>query len=221
MTGRRDPGARRTVVREIERDERMKVASLLELATMKPSPLTDYELLCHLIGRKTAKALYQGSLRAVMERSDVHNPRHEKLAIAWELMQRVLVEELRTAPVFESPSTVRQFLELFYVGRAYESFMVLFLDTHHRLIVAEEVFRGTLSQTSVYPREIVRQSLELNAAAVILAHNHPSGVAEPSRADEYLTASLKQALSLIDVRVIDHLIVGMGQTTSFSERGLL
>ncbi len=188
---------------------------------MQPSSLTDFELLCRLIGRKAAARLYRGSLRAIMERGTVHHAAQAKLSIAWELMQRVLAEELKAAPIFESPNIVRQYLELFYAGRAYESFMVLYLNTHHRLIVVEEVFRGTLTQTSVYPREIVRQSLELNAAAVVLAHNHPSGVSEPSRADEHLTASLKQALSLIDVRVIDHMIVGMGQTTSMAERGLL
>jgi DNA repair protein RadC len=100
-------------------------------------------------------------------------------------------------------------------------FVVLFLDSQHRLIAADELFRGTLAQTSVYPREVVKAALAHNAAAVILAHNHPSGVAEPSRADEYLTATLKSALALVDVRVLDHLIVGHGQVVSLAERGLL
>ena len=132
-----------------------------------------------------------------------------------------IAEELYAGPVFVSPTAVRNFLQLLFAGRTHESFVVLFLDNANRLIVAEEVFRGTLSQTSVYPREIVKQALRLNAAAVMLSHNHPSGLAEPSRADEYLTQTLKQALTLIDVRVLDHLVVGGKTTTSFAERGLL
>jgi DNA repair protein RadC len=100
-------------------------------------------------------------------------------------------------------------------------FAVLFLDVQHRLIKLEELFQGTLTQTSVYPREVARRALMLNAASVVLAHNHPSGVAEPSRADEFLTQSLKTALALIDVRVLDHLIVGRGQVVSMAERGLV
>jgi DNA repair protein RadC len=99
--------------------------------------------------------------------------------------------------------------------------MVLYLDAQNRVLADEELFRGTLTQTSVYPREVVRRALQLNSAAVILAHNHPSGAAEPSRADEFLTQSLKSALQLVDVRVLDHLVVGRGQVVSFAERGLL
>ena len=99
--------------------------------------------------------------------------------------------------------------------------MALFLDAQNRLLVAEELFRGTLTQTSVYPREVVKRALALNAAGVILAHNHPSGVAEPSRSDEMLTATLRQALALVDVRVLDHLIVAGAAMVSFAERGLL
>ncbi len=103
----------------------------------------------------------------------------------------------------------------------YEVFVVLFLDSQNRLIAAEEMFRGTLAQTSVYPREVVKAALGHNAAAVIFAHNHPSGVAEPSRADEMLTTALKQALALIDCRTLDHVVVASDRTTSFAERGLL
>lgn len=188
---------------------------------MQPSRLTDYELLSRLIGRKAASLLYRGSLRAVLTNITSKDPGWEKLSVAWEVMQRVIAEKLHSAPVLESPQTVKSYLQLFYAGRGHESFTVLYLDTHHRLIAVEEMFRGTLSQTSVYPREIVKQSLQLNAAAVVLAHNHPSGVAEPSRADEYLTTTLKQALALVDVRILDHMIVGAEQTTSMSERGLL
>jgi DNA repair protein RadC len=98
---------------------------------------------------------------------------------------------------------------------------VIHLDTRHRLIAMQTLFRGTLSQASVYPREVVKEALARNAAALVLAHNHPSGVAEPSRADEYLTQTLKSALQLVDVRVLDHLVVGQGQVVSFAERGLL
>ena len=188
---------------------------------MQYSRCTDYELLCRLIGRRSTNALYRGSLRRLLEETEKPPLAREKLAVAWELMQRVIAEELYAGPVFDSPTAVRNFLQLFFAGRTHESFVVLFLDNANRLIVADEVFRGTLSQTSVYPREIVKQALRLNAAAVMLSHNHPSGVAEPSRADEYLTQTLKQALTLIDVRVLDHLVVGGQTTTSFAERGLL
>ena len=112
-------------------------------------------------------------------------------------------------------------LALQLAGRPQEVFAVLFLDGQHRLILWRELFQGTLTQTSVYPREVVKAALAHNAAAVILAHNHPSGVAEPSRADEYLTATLKSALALLDVRVLDHIVFGRGQTVSLAERGLL
>jgi DNA repair protein RadC len=112
-------------------------------------------------------------------------------------------------------------VQLQLAGLAQEVFAVLFLDSQHRLLKWDEMFRGTLQQTSVYPREVVRRALALNAGAVILAHNHPSGLAEPSRADEYLTQTLKSALQLVDVRVLDHLVVGQGAVVSFAERGLV
>jgi DNA repair protein RadC len=116
---------------------------------------------------------------------------------------------------------VRDYLRVTLEGRDHEVFLVVFMDTQNRLIAAEEMFRGTLTQTSVYPREVVKRSLFNNAGAVIFAHNHPSGVAEPSRADELLTSALKQALALVDVKVLDHFVVGAGAAVSFSERGLL
>ena len=188
---------------------------------MQHSRCSDYELLCRLIGRRAANTLYRGALRPIFTETGEPTAARQKLATAWELMQRVIAEELHTGPIFDSPTAVRNYLKLFYAGRDYESFVVLFLDNGYRLIVVEELFRGTLSQTSVYPREIVKQALKLNAAAVMLAHNHPSGAAEPSRADEYLTQTLKQALALVDVRVVDHMVVGGDQTTSFAERGML
>jgi len=142
-----------------------------------------------------------------------------------ELIRRalvVLLQRLRTpGPTFDAPRTVKDFCTLRLATAEAECFDVLFLDAQHRLIEARTMFTGTLTQTSVYPREVVKQALALNAGAVILAHNHPSGLPEPSRADEFLTQTLKSALVLVDVRVLDHLIVGGSSVTSFAERGLL
>ena len=120
-----------------------------------------------------------------------------------------------------SPQAVRDYLRLRIADREYEVFFAMFLDSQNRLIAAEELFRGTLSQTSVYPREVVKTALKHNAAAAIFAHNHPSGVAEPSRADEMLTAALKQALAMADIRTLDHFVVAGASVLSFAERGLL
>ena len=144
-----------------------------------------------------------------------------ELLAVMEMARRALAQQLAAAPVFDSPGSVKDYLALNLGGRAQEVFSVLFLDAQHRLLRLEDLFFGTLSQTSVYPREVVKRALQLNAGAVVLAHNHPSGVAEPSRADEYLTQTLKTALQLVDVRVLDHVVVGQGQVVSFAERGLL
>nr|HET7858115.1 DNA repair protein RadC [Caldimonas sp.] len=144
-----------------------------------------------------------------------------EVAAVLELARRSIASELAARPVFDSPGKVKDYLQLQLAGRAHEVFAVLFLDAQSRLVRLEEMFRGTLTQTSVYPREIVKRALELGAAAVILAHNHPSGAAEPSRADEFLTQTLKSALALVDVRVLDHLVVGQASVVSFAERGLL
>ena len=144
-----------------------------------------------------------------------------ELAAVVELARRSLQQRLADRPAFDSPHAVRDYLQLQLAAREHEVFAVLFLDAQQRLLRFDEMFRGTLTQTSVYPREVVRRALALNAGAVILAHNHPSGVAEPSRADEFLTQSLKSALALVDVRVLDHFVVGRGQIVSFAERGLL
>jgi DNA repair protein RadC len=146
--------------------------------------------------------------------------RAEILAVM-EIARRAIAQPLRAAPVFDSPQRVKDYLALQLAGLGHEVFAVLFLDHQHRLLALEEMFRGTLTQTSVYPREVVRRAMALNAGAVILAHNHPSGLAEPSRADEYLTQALKSALALVDVRVLDHLVVGQGQVVSMAERGLV
>jgi DNA repair protein RadC len=138
-----------------------------------------------------------------------------------EMSRRALKEELHRGDALNSPRVVRDYLQLLLGGRHQEVFLVLFLDTQHRVIASEELFHGTLSQTSVYPREVVKRALAHNAAAVILAHNHPSGVTEPSQSDKLLTDALKQALNLVDVRVLDHFVVAAGQTLSFAEKGLI
>lgn len=148
--------------------------------------------------------------------------KYVQLQAVLEMAKRSLSAELRAATVFSSPGAVRDYLRLHLAGLPHEVFFALWVDAQNRLISAEELFRGTLTQTSVYPREVVKIALAHNAAAVILAHNHPSGVAEPSRADEALTRELKQALALVDVRVLDHFIVaGSDLPLSFAERGLL
>lgn len=138
-----------------------------------------------------------------------------------EFVRRSLVEEVAQRDALASPAAVRDYLRLTLAALPYEAFMALFLDSQNRLLAAQELFRGTLSQTSVYPREVVKAALAHNAGAVIFAHNHPSGVAEPSHADELLTAALKQALSLVDIRTLDHFIVAGQKVISFAERGLL
>ena len=144
-----------------------------------------------------------------------------EMAAVVELARRSLARELQQRPALDEPGKVKSFLKLQLGAHAHEVFAVLFLDARHQLLQLEEMFRGTLTQTSVYPREVVKRALDLNAAAVILAHNHPSGAAEPSRADEYLTQALVSALKLVDVRVLDHMVVGHNEVTSFAERGLL
>ena len=133
----------------------------------------------------------------------------------------LLASEVQGANALTSPGVIKDFLRLKLGERQHEVFAVVFLDTQHRVIAIEELFRGTLSQTAVYPREVVKESLARNAAAVVLVHNHPSGSAEPSRADEFLTTTLRQALALVDVRVLDHLVVTRASVTSFAELGLL
>ena len=143
------------------------------------------------------------------------------LASVAELARRSMSEEARGRNALASPQAVRDYLRLLLAARPYEVFVGLFLDSQNRLLAAEELFRGTLGQTSVYPREVVKAALAQNAAAMIFAHNHPSGVAEPSRADELLTQALKQALLLVDIRTLDHFVVAGARVTSFAERGLL
>lgn len=210
-----------------------------KLLALGPAALADAELLALLLrtglpGRGVLALAQQvidefkglhGLLRATgadLKRIKGLGPakRAELLAVL-ELARRALVEPLREATVFEHPQHVRDYLRLRIGHLPHEIFVVIYLDTRHRLIDCQELFRGTLAQASVYPREVVKQALAANAAAVILAHNHPSGTAEPSRADELLTQALKQALQTVDVRVLDHFVVGGTQVVSFAERGLL
>ncbi|MFZ3124626.1 MAG: DNA repair protein RadC [Acidovorax sp.] len=144
-----------------------------------------------------------------------------ELVAVLELARRALAQQLREREVFDSPDAVKHYLQLHLAAKGHEVFAVLFLDSQNRLLAMEELFRGTLTQTSVYPREVVLRSLHYQAAAVVLAHNHPSGSVQPSRADEALTQTLKTTLALVDVRVLDHVIVAPGQALSMAEKGLV
>ena len=147
--------------------------------------------------------------------------KYVQLQAVLEMARRALHEEMKTGDALNSPRAVREYLQLLLRGRHQEVFMVVFLDAQHRTLAAEELFHGTLTQTSVYPREVVKRALHHNAAAVILAHNHPSGVAEPSQSDRVLTDALKQSLALVDVRVLDHFIVAGAGCMSFAEKGMM
>jgi DNA repair protein RadC len=166
-------------------------------------------------------ALLEADSSSLAETPGLGNAKLAQLQAALELARRALKEELSSCDALSSPRAVRDYLRLSLGGREHEVFVVLLLDAQHRVIAFEELFRGTLTQTSVYPREVVKCALKANAAAVIFAHNHPSGIAEPSHADEILTRSLKAALALVDVQVLDHFIVAGTRTLSFAERGLL
>lgn len=144
-----------------------------------------------------------------------------ELAAVLELARRAASQQLKEREVFGSPDAVKHFLQLRLAHRPHEVFAVLFLDAQNRLVEMEELFRGTLTQTSVYPREVVERALHWKAAAVVLAHNHPSGTVQPSRSDEALTQTLKSALALVDVRVLDHVIVAPGSALSMAEKGLI
>jgi DNA repair protein RadC len=144
-----------------------------------------------------------------------------QLQAALELGRRALAEPLQQQPLLNSPQAVQDFLRLTYLGETAEVFMALYLDTQHHLIQAAPLFRGSLHSTSVYPREVVKAALAANAAAVIFAHNHPSGSAEPSQADIALTKTLKDALRLVEIRVLDHLVVGNQSVVSLAQQGLL
>jgi DNA repair protein RadC len=177
---------------------------------------SDLELLGKLLGVREAKKIYAGSLNAMFK-----DQAPEMCRVARELLTRWLNEEIKTGASMNATQAVRDYLKIYFAGREFESFVVIFLTAQHNVIGAEELFRGTLTQTSVYPREVVKASLKHNSAAVLFAHNHPSGVTEPSQSDHMLTEALKQALALVDVRVLDHFVVAGNQTMSFAERGMI
>ncbi len=196
--------------------------------------LSDRELLSILLGDEGKSY----SMRSLSELFGLRTIRHstpigvaeevlpyaipDRLMAARELLRRALAEDFEeSSESMSSPAAVRDYLRLFLCGQEFESFVAIWLDAQHRLIAGMELFRGTLTQTSVYPREVVKKGLKLNAAAVIFAHNHPSGVAEQSQSDRMLTDALKQALSLVDVRVLDHFIVADNTVMSFAERGMI
>lgn len=180
------------------------------------------DLARELIGRFGGLAgLLACDLPVLLQVKGLGGAKAAQLVAVLELARRSLREGLKSGSALTSPGAVRDFLRLTLGARAHEVFVVLYLDAQHRVLSSDELFRGTLTQTSVYPREVVKAALAANAAAVIFAHNHPSGVAQPSQADELLTRQLKEALSLVEVRVLDHFIVAGNQTLSFAERGLL
>ena len=163
---------------------------------------------------KTAKSRFVGFGSAPQAQSSVEDRIIERAL-------EILSSRVREGASLTSPGAVRDYLRLALSGREHEVFVCIWVDAQHRVIDIEEAFRGTLTQTSVYPREIVKSALRRNAAAVIFAHNHPSGVAQPSQSDELLTRNLKEALALIEVRVLDHFVVAGAQAISFAERGLI
>ena len=196
--------------------------------------LSDLQLLSTVLGRPVTKrptslaALCGVSPSTVVSDCtsewDQHIERPVKFTLdcARELFARALRETLsQNRAAFCQPDAIKTFFQLRLAGKAYEVFCVMFLDSQNRLIACEDLFTGTLTQTSVYPREVVKRAFELNAACVVFSHNHPSGSPQPSRADENLTQTLKASLALVDVRVLDHIIVGEGSTLSMAEQGLM
>jgi DNA repair protein RadC len=165
--------------------------------------------------------LFAADAGALTSVSGLGAAKYAQLQAVLEMARRALREKLERGSALSSPQAVRDYLRLRLHERPHEVFVCVFLDAQNRVLAVEELFRGTLTQTSVYPREVVKRALHHNAAALIIAHNHPSGIAEPSRSDEALTQALKQALALVDVKVLDHFVVGAGAAMSFAERGLL
>ena len=165
--------------------------------------------------------IFAATEHALSQVHGIGTSKYVQLQAIFEMSRRALSEQLQQRDVFKSPQAVRDYLVLKLGSLTKEVFLVLFLDTQNRLVAREEMFSGSLKETSVYPREVLKRALHHNAASVIFAHNHPSGIAQQSQADELLTKQLKQALALVDVRVLDHFIVAGNNTLSFSERGLL
>ena len=172
-----------------------------------------------LSGFGSLRALLQADVKEFCQHAGLGPAKFVQLQAVTEMARRHLYEDLQRGDALTSPGAVRRYLKSRLVSLPHEVFACLFLDNQHRVIAFEELFRGTLDSASVYPREVLKRALAHNAAALILAHNHPSGVAEPSQADRQLTQRLKDALALIDVRVLDHFIVGDGEPLSMAEYG--
>lgn len=165
--------------------------------------------------------IFNASVKEINAVHGMGDSKYCQLQAIFEMSRRALEEEIKHQDALSSPEKVSDYLRLKLSGQEREVFVVLFLDAQNRVQAQETLFEGTLTQTSVYPREVVKRALHHNAASVIFAHNHPSGIAEQSRADELITQALKKALDLVDIRVLDHFIVAGHQTMSFAERGLL
>lgn len=195
------------------------LALLLRSGNQGLSAINLARQLLHAHGALTG--LLSSSPERMVRLPGVGPARAASLLAVMELARRAQKERLARKTLLGRPQAVKDYLCLLLHGRAQEVFVVLFLDSQNRLILADELFHGTLNQTAVYPREVVRRALEVNAAAVILSHNHPSGVAEPSQADRVLTEALRAALRHLDIPVLDHIIVAAGSTYSFAEHGHL
>lgn len=180
-----------------------------------------FQLSEELLGPDGIAGLLQASVQSLKLVKGLGPAKQAELLAVFELARRALSQRLKEREAFHTPDAVKQYLQLQLAHKNHEVFAVLFLDSQNRLLALEELFRGTLSQTSVYPREVVLRALHHQAAAVVLSHNHPSGSVQPSRADEHLTQTLKASLALVDVRVLDHIIVGQGQALSMAEQGLM
>ena len=199
------------------------MATVIDLKELQRLP--DRDLLQHVLGEGVMEHITSLAQAFGLQLGDEANAADEggnyRLLCARELLCRAMHESMQGRQALNNPSAVQEFLRLKIGGLSYETFWVLFLDSQVRLIQAEEMFRGTLTQTSVYPREIIKRALQLNAGAVIFAHNHPSGNCQPSRADENLTSTLKAGLALVDIRVLDHIIVGDASNASMAAMGLV
>jgi DNA repair protein RadC len=180
-----------------------------------------FQLSEELLGPDGIAGLLQATAQSLQLVKGLGPAKQAELLAVFELARRALSQRLKEREAFETPDAVKQYLQLQLAHKNHEVFAVLFLDHQNRMLAMEELFRGTLSQTSVYPREVVMRALHHQATAVVLSHNHPSGSVQPSRADEHLTQTLKASLALVDVRVLDHIIVSQGQTLSMAEQGLM
>jgi DNA repair protein RadC len=187
---------------------------------METNMLSTKELLSKLVGIKAARKLYKGRLRPLMLGEDGMEP-HPLLAIAWELSKRMLQEEVRQGCTLNTPHVLTDYLTARFLDQKHKSFVAVFLDSEHRVIQVEELFRGAVEHVRIYPREIVKAAIRYNAFGCIFAHNHPVGSPEPSATDKDLTEVLKTALSFVGVETHDHIVVAGLETVSFKERGLL